>query len=77
MDGRNFEGNRIVVQPSIGKKRGREGFRDRDRGDRDRGDRDRGDRDRGDRDRGDRDRDRDRGYSREKRRFDPNRKVGP
>ena len=59
MDGRNWEGQRIVVQPSLGRKRERSRDRgdrgDRDRGDRDRGDRDRGDRDRGDRDRGDRD----------------------
>jgi RNA recognition motif-containing protein len=59
MDGKRFEGQRIVVQQAMGRKRDRED-RGRDRGDRDfRGDRDRdrGDRDRGDRgDRGDRDR---------------------
>lgn len=70
MDGRNWEGQRIVVQPSLGRKRERSRDRgDRDRGDRDRGDRDRGDRDRGDRDRGDRDRgDRDPRDSRDDRR---------
>lgn len=52
MDGRNWEGQRIVVQPSLGRKRERS--RDRDY-----------DRDRGDR--GDRDRDRDREREREPR----------
>lgn len=67
MDGRTFEGHRIIVQPSVGRKKGRESYRDRDGGER----RERGDRDR---ERGDRDRDRD--YSKEKRR-DPDRKRGP
>jgi len=42
MDGRTFEGEKIVVQPSMGKRRDRNEFRDR--GDRERGERgDRGD----------------------------------
>jgi RNA recognition motif-containing protein len=57
MDGKRFEGQRIVVQQAMGRKRDRERDRSRDRDyrrDRDNGDRDR---DRGDRgDRGDRDR---------------------
>jgi len=39
MDGKLFEGQRIVVQPSMGKRRGREGYKERDGDRRDRGDR--------------------------------------
>ena len=37
MDGRTFDGHRIIVQPSMGKRKGRDDRDNRDRGGRDRG----------------------------------------
>lgn len=80
MDGRNWEGQRIVVQPSLGRKRERSRDHDRDRGDRNRDrvdrdhDRDREPRDsRDDRRRGDDD-DRRRGDDDNRRRGDDRRR---